>query len=81
MRSNRKKYTAGQWVFVCIPRLGCLHWHPFTISSSGFDKYMTCHFPCAGKWTTEVGALALKGEPVKVCMHMHYPSRLLAAVS
>jgi predicted ferric reductase len=64
--NTRKKFTAGQWVFLCIPALGLLHWHPFTISSSGFDKKLTLHFACTGKWTSQVAALAEHDNKVKV---------------
>ena len=66
MPNTRKKFTAGQWVFMCIPKLGILHWHPFTISSSGYDQDMTLHFGGTGKWSSAVAALAERGEPVKV---------------
>ena len=64
--SNCRKYTAGQWVFLCIPQLGLLHWHPFTISSSGLDANLTLHFAAAGQWTSRVAALADTSAPVKV---------------
>ena len=66
MPNTRKKFTAGQWAFMCIPKLGILHWHPFTISSSGYDKDVTLHFVGTGKWSNQVAALAERGKPVKV---------------
>jgi predicted ferric reductase len=30
-------FFAGQYAFVCVPELGALEWHPFTISSSPED--------------------------------------------
>ena len=64
--NTRRKYSAGQWVFLCVPRLGLLHWHPFTISSSGFDKDLTLHFTCRGRWTSKVAALAQEEPTIKV---------------
>ena len=64
--NTRRKYSAGQWVFLCVPRLGLLHWHPFTISSSGFDKDVTLHFTCGGRWTSKVAALAEQESTIKV---------------
>jgi hypothetical protein len=64
--NTRRKYTAGQWVFICIPKLGLLHWHPFTISSSARDEKMTLHFDCSGRWTGEVAKLAEQQSQVKV---------------
>ena len=64
--NTRRKYTAGQWVFICIPKLGLLHWHPFTISSASLDADLTLHFICEGKWTREVAALARDNTEMKV---------------
>jgi predicted ferric reductase len=66
--NTRLKYTAGQWVFVCIPKLGLLHWHPFTISSSARDEKMTLHLDCGGRWTGEVAKLAAQQSQVKVSL-------------
>ena len=65
--NTRKKYSAGQWVFLCIPRLGILHWHPFTVGSAAADEEMVLYFAGHGKWTSQVAQLAHKGDPVKVC--------------
>lgn len=64
-----RRYSAGQWVFLCIPRLGLTEWHPFTISSSGDDPDLTLHFAGHSKWTERVvqHARALDGAPAKVC--------------
>jgi len=68
--NSKRMYTAGQWVFICIPKLGILHWHPFTISSASMDKEMTLHFVCGGKWTGEVAQLAKTSQDVRVrCRH------------
>lgn len=64
--NSKRMYTAGQWVFICIPKLGILHWHPFTISSASMDKDMTLHFVCGGKWTGDVARLAAKHGEVRV---------------
>lgn len=66
--NTRRKYTAGQWVFICIPKLGLLHWHPFTISASARDEKMTLHFDCGGRWTGEVAKLAKQQSQVKVSL-------------
>ena len=73
--NTRKKYSAGQWVFVCVPVLGILHWHPFTISSSAQDTEMTLHFGAGGNWTTPVAAFALEGKPIKVRSSEYAQSR------
>jgi predicted ferric reductase len=63
------KHSAGQWVFICIPQLGLLHWHPFTISSSAQDDDLSLHFDCSGKWTSKVAALAKTQDTVQVLIH------------
>jgi hypothetical protein len=62
----RAKYGAGQWVFICIPKLGILHWHPFSISSASLDLELTLHFVCNGKWTSQVARLAEDNSEMKV---------------
>lgn len=65
--NTRRRFSAGQWLFVCFPRAGVLQWHPFTISSSVHDDQLTVHMKCAGKWTQEVAALADVQADTKVC--------------
>lgn len=61
-----RNFTAGQWVFVCLPKLGVLHWHPFTIASSSNDGDMRVAIACKGKWTGRLAELASKQENAKV---------------
>ena len=37
------KYKAGQWLFLNVPEVSTLQWHPFTISSAPGDPYVSCH--------------------------------------
>ena len=69
--NTRAKFSAGQWIFICIPRLGLLHWHPFTIASSGRDEDMLLYFAGHGKWTSRVARLAQGGGDVKVWLQGH----------
>jgi predicted ferric reductase len=32
-QKNDFKYKSGQYLFICIPKISCLEWHPFSISS------------------------------------------------
>jgi len=45
------KYHAGQYVFLQCPYLAEFEWHPFTISSSPDEDFMSCHIRNAGDWT------------------------------
>ena len=65
-RDNRSRYFAGQWVFLCVPQLGLLHWHPFTIASEAADDELMLHVGAGGNWTTRLADLAKKQKHVKV---------------
>jgi len=49
------KYTAGQWLFIQIPELSSLQWHPFTITSAPEDPYVSIHIRQVGDWTHALG--------------------------
>jgi len=49
------KYTAGQWLFVQVPELSKLQWHPFTITSAPEDPYVSVHIRQVGDWTHALG--------------------------
>ncbi|TYZ67499.1 hypothetical protein PybrP1_004101 [[Pythium] brassicae (nom. inval.)] len=51
------RYEAGQYAFVCVPALGYLEWHPFTISSSPHEALVTIHIKALGDWTRRLLAL------------------------
>eukprot|EP00210_Caulerpa_lentillifera_P004672 g4457.t1 len=44
-------YTAGQYVFLNCPQLSRFEWHPFTLTSSPGDSYLSVHIRAAGDWT------------------------------
>lgn len=41
----------GQYVFVNIPQISCLQWHPFTVASSPQSKFLVLMIKRAGDWT------------------------------
>lgn len=49
------KYTAGQWLFVQVPDVSSLQWHPFTITSAPEDPYVSVHIRQVGDWTQALG--------------------------
>ncbi|KAE9022264.1 hypothetical protein PR001_g12015 [Phytophthora rubi] len=51
------KYQAGQYVFVCVPEISLLEWHPFTISSSPTEVAVTFHIKVVGDWTQRLRKL------------------------
>jgi predicted ferric reductase len=54
------RYEAGQYVFLCVPALSMLEWHPFTISSSPSDPTVTIHIKQLGDWTRKLVAYVNK---------------------
>jgi NADPH oxidase len=58
------KYTSGQWLFIQIPELSRLQWHPFTITSAPEDPYVSIHIRQVGDWTHALGELVGVGPSV-----------------
>jgi NAD(P)H-flavin reductase len=44
-------YRPGQYVRLCCPQLSRFEWHPFTISSSPHEEFVTLHIKDCGDWT------------------------------
>jgi predicted ferric reductase len=53
-------------VFLCIPRLSTVEWHPFSLSSSPHDDFVCIHVRVLGNWTKRLHNLAQKKERVAV---------------
>ncbi|KAG6623879.1 Superoxide-generating NADPH oxidase heavy chain subunit A [Phytophthora cinnamomi] len=51
------EYKAGQYVFVCVPEISMLEWHPFSISSSPTEVTVTLHIKVVGDWTHQLRQL------------------------
>ena len=48
------RYMAGQYVFICIPKVSCFEWHPFSMSSSPDNDEVYLHVRVLGDWTKEL---------------------------
>lgn len=44
-------FKSGQWLFAKFPSISANQWHPFTISSSPFDPFISIHVHQAGDFT------------------------------
>jgi NADPH oxidase len=44
-------YKPGQYVYLCCPYIADYEWHPFTISSSPDEDYLSNHIRIVGDWT------------------------------
>ncbi|KAI5476018.1 hypothetical protein MNV49_000490 [Pseudohyphozyma bogoriensis] len=49
------KYKAGMWLFLNVPEVSTLQWHPFTISSAPDDPYVSVHIRQVGDFTKALG--------------------------
>lgn len=52
--AGRIYYEAGQYVYLNVSKVAFFEWHPFTITSSPSDDYLSVHIRCAGDWTREL---------------------------
>ncbi|KAI9188033.1 hypothetical protein H9P43_002424 [Blastocladiella emersonii ATCC 22665] len=48
------KYVAGQYIFLNVPSVSNLEWHPFSLTSCGSDPFLTLRIKRAGDWTSAV---------------------------
>ena len=76
-------YSAGQYIFVCVPAVSPFEWHPFSLSSSPHHPVLTVHCKATGRWTRRLAELARKGEAegrdwTKLKMHTEGPYGLLS---
>ncbi|KAH6570802.1 hypothetical protein BASA60_007524 [Batrachochytrium salamandrivorans] len=47
------KMQAGQYIFICCPEVGLFEWHPFTLTSSPHEEFLSIHIRVVGDWTTK----------------------------
>lgn len=52
-KKSNFKARAGQYVFVCCPDIGMFQWHPFTLTSSPYEDYVSIHIRVVGDWTRD----------------------------
>ncbi|KAJ1917966.1 hypothetical protein H4219_002907 [Mycoemilia scoparia] len=43
--------TAGQFVYIMCPSVDPIQWHPFTLTSSPHEDFISVHVSCTGNWT------------------------------
>jgi respiratory burst oxidase len=56
-KSWDKNVRAGMYAYINIPKVSCLEWHPFTLTSAPCEDYIEFHFRRAGDWTGNVHGL------------------------
>ena len=57
---SRRHTEAGQYMFIRLPQISQLQWHPMTITSSPGDKNLVFLIKAAGDWSEK---LLVDGEP------------------
>ncbi len=66
-------YASGQYMFIVIPDISILESHPFSFSSSPYQKTVTFHIKVLGDWTKRLEQLSSpEGKDVSVWMHGPY---------
>jgi len=67
-------YNPGQYIYISLPDISCLQWHPFSISSAPKMKNVTLHIRKTGNWTGALYELAKKTKEVSILMEGPYGS-------
>ena len=50
------KYRPGQYMYVKIPKVSRLQWHPFTLTSAPHEDHCSVHINVCGNWTSRLTA-------------------------
>jgi FAD-binding domain/Ferric reductase like transmembrane component len=65
-------YNPGQYVYLAIPEISWLQWHPFSISSSPKQRVVTLHIRKVGNWTKDLFELSKKKSNVSILLEGPY---------
>jgi len=57
MKKTTFNYKPGQYIFLCCPYIANYEWHPFTISSSPDEDFLSVHIRIVGDWTGKLSRL------------------------
>jgi len=67
------QYKAGQYIFLCVPGLSLFEWHPFSLSSSPHQAFVTCHLRVLGDWTKRLHTLVSESVSPHLDIRMEGP--------
>ncbi|KAL1201199.1 putative respiratory burst oxidase protein G [Cardamine amara subsp. amara] len=71
-RPTNFKYKSGQYMFVNCPAVSPFEWHPFSITSSPQDDYLSVHIKSLGDWTKALkGVFSKVSKPIPVGDMLH----------
>ncbi|CAD7700150.1 unnamed protein product [Ostreobium quekettii] len=65
MKPRGFQYSSGQYVFINCPQLSRFEWHPFSMTSSPGESYISVHVRAAGDWTQALYDLVKAHRPPK----------------
>lgn len=65
-------YNPGQYIYIAVPELSWLEFHPFSISSSPKQSFVTLHIRRAGNWTNALHMLAQKKTEIGILLEGPY---------
>jgi hypothetical protein len=54
-KKTMRRPHAGQYLYLKFYSMSTFQWHPFTVTSSGGDAYVSVHIRMVGDWTRELG--------------------------
>jgi NADPH oxidase 2 len=52
IKKEKTTIRAGQYIFLSCPEISYFQWHPFTLTSSPEEDYISVHIRVAGDFTT-----------------------------
>jgi len=65
-------YNPGQYVYLAVPEISWLQWHPFSISSAPHQGTVTLHIRKVGDWTGALFDIATKKSVVPILLEGPY---------
>lgn len=62
-------FKPAQWIYLQVPEISNTEWHPFTITSSMYDSFISVHIRIVGDWTEKLAKiLGVSNESFKTCL-------------
>ncbi len=55
-----RSMTGGSYIFLNVPAVSPVEWHPFSITSTSRDEFVELHIRASGNWTTALKELVQK---------------------
>lgn len=62
---------SGQYIYICIPQISLLEWHPFSITSSPYEN-KTLYIKVVGDWTRKLKNKILDGDNLDILIDGFY---------